>query len=134
MSEKIEKTEAEWRQQLTPEQYQILRQKGTERAFTGKFWDTKTPGTYLCAGCGQELFGSGEKFDSSCGWPSFDAEITGAVRHLPDPDGRRTEILCAACDGHLGHVFEGEGLTPKDVRHCVNSLSMRFIPAEQSGT
>lgn len=128
MADKINKTEAEWRQQLTPEQYHILREKGTERAFTGEYTNTKAPGTYLCAGCGQELFGSDAKFDSHCGWPSFDDEIPGAVKRSVDADGDRTEITCASCGGHLGHVFLGERFTPKDTRHCVNSLSLRFVP------
>ncbi len=130
---KVVKSEAEWRAQLTPMEYKVLREAGTERAFTGEYTDTKTVGVYQCRACGAELFRSDTKFDSHCGWPSFDDEIPGAVRHVPDADGYRTEIVCAACGGHLGHVFEGERLTPKDTRHCVNSISMRFIPAERAG-
>ena len=129
MSEKIEKTDAEWRQQLTPEQYQILRQKGTERAFTGKFWETKTPGTYLCAGCGQELFASDEKFDSSCGWPSFVRAIgeDQVEEHADRSHGMsRTEVTCRRCGGHLGHVFE-DGPAPTGLRYCINSASLELV-------
>ncbi len=114
---------------LTPEEERVILKKGTERAFTGKFYDFYEKGTYVCRQCGAALYQSEHKFVSDCGWPSFDDEIKGAVKRLPDADGRRTEIVCNNCGGHLGHVFLGEGFTPKNTRHCVNSVSMDFIPA-----
>ena len=119
-------TEAEWKAKLTEDEYYILRQKGTEQPYTGKFLMHNEKGMYTCKGCGAPLFSSNSKFDSHCGWPSFDDEIQGAVKRVPDKDGSRTEIVCATCDGHLGHVFKGEGFTPKNTRHCVNSISLVF--------
>jgi peptide methionine sulfoxide reductase msrA/msrB len=120
----------EWKK-LTPEEKQVIIDKGTERPFTGKYTDFKGTGTYNCKQCGTALYRSSDKFDSHCGWPSFDDEIKGRVLRVKDKDGQRTEIICANCKAHLGHVFTGEGLTDKDTRHCVNSISLEFVPAEE---
>lgn len=120
-----------WREQLNDLEYHVLRQQGTERAFTGEYTDTETTGTYSCRGCGAELFTSSEKFHSNCGWPSFFAPLAeDRVRYLKDhsiPGRPRVEVRCANCDGHLGHVFEGEGYdTPTDLRYCINSVSIKL--------
>ena len=111
---------------LTPFEKHVLIDKGTERAFSGQYVDTKEDGTYTCKVCGAPLYRSSDKFDSHCGWPSFDDAVPGAIKEVPDADGRRTEIVCANCGAHMGHVFKGEGLTEKNVRHCVNSVSLNF--------
>ncbi|MFX4292457.1 peptide-methionine (R)-S-oxide reductase MsrB [Streptomyces bohaiensis] len=138
MGYEVEKTDAQWREELTDEEYRVLRQAGTEQAFTGEYTDTTRVGVYNCRGCGTELFRSGTKFESHCGWPSFyDPADSDAVETRPDhsiPGRPRTEVLCATCGSHLGHVFEGEGYgTPTDLRYCINSIAVRLEP-EDGGT
>jgi peptide-methionine (R)-S-oxide reductase len=134
MGYEIEKTDAEWREQLTPAEYAVLRQAGTERPFVGEYTDTKTVGVYSCRACGNELFSSETKFESHCGWPSYFAPLAeDRVEYVQDDSHgmHRVEVRCARCGSHLGHVFEGEGYqTPTDQRYCINSISLKLRPAE----
>ena len=115
---------------LTAEERYVIESKGTERPFTGEYDDFYEAGTYVCRRCNAEVYRSVDKFDAHCGWPSFDKEVPEAVKHLSDPDGMRIEVECANCGGHLGHVFMGEGFTATNARHCINSISMKFVPTE----
>ena len=117
--------------ELTSEEKRVIVDKGTEAPFTGEYENHFKAGIYACKRCGAHLYRSGDKFDAQCGWPSFDDAIKGAVKRVPDPDGVRVEIECAKCGAHLGHVFEGEGFTDKNTRHCVNSISLIFIPEKE---
>ncbi|MDD2326317.1 MAG: methionine-R-sulfoxide reductase [Alphaproteobacteria bacterium] len=116
---------------LTPEEERVIVNKGTEPPFSGKYDNFYEPGTFVCRHCGTPLYRSDDKIDAHCGWPSFDQEIAGTVLRVPEPESNRTEIICANCGAHLGHVFEGEKMTPKNTRHCVNSISLKFVPRAQ---
>jgi len=125
------KSKSEWNL-LTQEEKVVILLKGTEIPFSGEYYHLNEIGTYVCRQCESALYQAQDKFDSGCGWPSFDDEIVGSVTHLLDKDGRRTEIICSNCQGHLGHVFHGERLTSKNTRHCVNSISLKFVPEVKS--
>jgi peptide-methionine (R)-S-oxide reductase len=129
----LPRTDDEWRIRLNPAEFRVLREAGTEPAWRGEYTDTKTEGVYRCRACGAQLFSSDTKFDSHCGWPSFDEALPGTIRYLEDRSHGmvRTEVRCARCDSHLGHRFDGERLTPKNARYCINSISLTLDPAPQ---
>jgi peptide-methionine (R)-S-oxide reductase len=130
--DELPKTEDEWRIRLSPDEFRVLRQAGTEPAWTGEYVDTKTPGVYRCRACGAQLFDSDTKFDSHCGWPSFDEALPGTIKYIEDRSHGmvRTEVRCARCNSHLGHRFDGERMTPKNARYCINSISVTLESAE----
>lgn len=132
MESQIKKTDAEWKKLLTEQQYQVLREKGTERPYTGEYWDSFEKGKYVCAGCGNELFSCDTKYESHCGWPSFDKAIKGSVIYKKDLSFGmiRTEVMCAKCEGHLGHVFDDGPKETTGQRYCTNSVSIKFIPTK----
>jgi peptide-methionine (R)-S-oxide reductase len=135
MAYNVEKSDAEWREELSPAEYDVLRKAGTERAFVGEYTDTETKGVYVCKACNAELFESDTKFHSGCGWPSFYQPITDTLEYIEDTTlgMKRVEVRCANCGSHLGHVFEGEGYdTPTDQRYCINSISLRLVPTDQT--
>lgn len=133
VTEASKKTDAQWKAELTPEEYQVLREKGTERAFTGEYWNTFEKGNYRCAACGQILFASENKFESDCGWPSFDKALPGAVIYEKDNSYgmNRTEVLCSNCQSHLGHIFDDGPKETTGERFCMNSVSIKFYPAKK---